>query len=532
MKKSLRILKTKNKYTLKIITVSLGVFFCFYCIFYNGLSYDQIFHIENGERRLKYLFTLGKYDYYDILHLRYYPGLYDTISALLASAFPRNFYYEGYYIINFLTGLLGIFGLKKVIKSFFGTTVSKIFFIISMFSPIYFGHLAINPKDTIIATANFWILYYVIKYLKSENVTLRKDISIKMGLFVGLGAGVRILFLGTLIPIIFFLFVEIFFIKKISKKINFQSFLFHIFLIIFIAYTLLILCWPNTHNNIIWDPFIIFFQSLNDSSQGVQLSYFIGKFYHTSNTPWNYIPLNLFYKIPVFYLIVFLLGIIHLREINRCVFKNSNFFYYSNISLFFLCMPVVIAIFLNLKIHDGLRYFVYLIPLFNIIPSIFLYYLYKEFNSLKNKIISIFLLPFLIVFIVKFVLISPYHYSYLNLFNDIFLKKNFFENDYWGTSSKELIKRFSEKVDNNKSLNIATCGINHINVKYYLKKNGIKNYNFVGLDDKFDYAILINRAIFNNKATQKQTCYSKFLDKKVFISVKKSFIDLSKIVEY
>ena len=525
-------MKTNNRYILKIITIIFGVFFCLYCIFYIGLSYDQIFHIENGERRLKYLFSLGKYDYYDILHLRYYPGLYDTISALLASAFPRNFYYESYYLTNFLTGLLGIFGLKKVIKFFFGTTVSKIFFIISIFSPLYFGHLAINPKDTIIATANFWVLYYVIRYLKSETANLRKDIAIKIGIFVGLGSGVRVLFLGTLIPIIFFLFLEIFFIKKISKKINLKLFLFHISLIIIISYSLLILCWPNTHNNIILEPFIVFFQSLNDTSQGTQLSYFVGKFYETLNTPWNYILLNLFYKIPVFYLIIFLLGIIHLKEINKCVYQNSNFFYYSYISLFLLCMPVAIAIFLNLKIHDGLRYFIYIIPLFNIIPSIFLYYLYKEFGSLKNKILSIILLPFLLVFMVKFVLISPYHYSYLNLFNDIFLEKNFFENDYWGTSSKELIKRFSKKVDKNKSLKIATCGINHINVKYYLKKNGIKNYNFVGLDDKFDYAILINRAIANDKAIQKQTCYSKFLDKKVFIIVRKSFIDLSKIVEY
>ena len=78
------------------------------------------------------------------------------------------------------------------------------------------------------------------------------------------------------------------------------------------------------------------------------------------------------------------MGVIHLKEINKCVYRNSNFFYYSCISLFLLCMPVTISIFLNLKIHDGLRYFIYIIPLFNIIPSIFLYYLYKEFGSLKN----------------------------------------------------------------------------------------------------------------------------------------------------
>ena len=525
-------MKINNKYFLKIISITLGIFFCLYCIFYNGLSYDQIFHIENGERRLKYLLSLGSYDYYDILHLRYYPGLYDTVSSLLASAFPRNYYYESYYLINFLTGLLGIFGLKKVVKFFFGVSVAKVFFIISLFSPIFFGHLSINPKDTIIASANFWILYYVIKYLKVETINIKRDISIKIGLFVGLGAGVRVLFLGTLIPIIFFLLIEIFFIKKISKNFNFKSFFNHIFIIILISYSLLIICWPNTHGNIFFDPLRIFLQSLNDTSQGVQSSYFAGKFYKTLDTPWYYILSNLFFKMPVFYLIIFLFGVFNLREINMHFKSNRNFFYYSMISLFLLILPILIAIFLNLKIHDGLRYFVYLIPLFNIIPSIFLFYLYKEFSSLKNKIISIFLLPFLIIFIIKFVLITPYHYAYLNLFNDIFLKKDSFENDYWGSSSKELIKKFSKKVNNDKSLNIATCGINHINVKYYLKKNGINNFNFVSLDEKFDYAFLINRAISNDKNNQKQTCYSKFFDKKVFITVKKSFIDLSKIVEY
>ncbi len=192
----------------------------------------------------------------------------------------------------------------------------------------------------------------------------------------------------------------------------------------------------------------------------------------------------------------------------------------------------MIIIFLNLKIHDGLRYIVYLIPIFNIIPSVFLLYLYKEFIKQNRKSLLIFLSPFFIVFVFKFITITPYQYSYLNLFNDIFLKKDSFENDYWGSSSKELINKFSKKVNNDKFLKIATCGINPINVKYYLKKNGIKKFNLVDLDSEFDYAILVNRAISNSEINQNQTCYSKFSDKKVYIIVKKSFIDLSKIVEY
>ena len=68
------------------ISFILFLTFSIFCIISIGISYDQIFHIENGERRLKYLLSFGRYDYYDILHLRYYPGLYDTISAFFATS--------------------------------------------------------------------------------------------------------------------------------------------------------------------------------------------------------------------------------------------------------------------------------------------------------------------------------------------------------------------------------------------------------------------------------------------------------------
>ena len=73
---------------------SLFVIFGLYCSITIGITYDEFFHIENGESRLRYLFSLGYYDYYyTIPHLRYYPGFYDTFSALITSAFPKSILY-------------------------------------------------------------------------------------------------------------------------------------------------------------------------------------------------------------------------------------------------------------------------------------------------------------------------------------------------------------------------------------------------------------------------------------------------------
>ena len=109
-------MKLNNYKYIYLFLITSFFLFSLYCIFFIGIAYDQIFHIENGEKRLKYLLSLGRYDYHDILHLRYYPGLYDTISAFFATVFPRKFYYESFHVINFVVGITGIIGLKKVVK--------------------------------------------------------------------------------------------------------------------------------------------------------------------------------------------------------------------------------------------------------------------------------------------------------------------------------------------------------------------------------------------------------------------------------
>ena len=67
-------------------------------------------------------------------------------------------------------------------------------------------------------------------------------------------------------------------------------------------------------------------------------------------------------------------------------------------------------------------------------------------------------------------MITPYHYTYLNLFNKFLLKENSFENDYWGSSIKELVKNFVRVVKIQPYTKIASCGLNDKVLEYYLLK--------------------------------------------------------------
>ena len=114
-----------KKYIL-LIFVTFGLF----CSVNVGITYDEFFHIGNGERRLRYLFSLGYYDYYSILHLKYYPGFYDTLSAFVSQVFPKKYEVEIHHIINLFLSLIAIVGLAQITKILFNKKVSKIVFII------------------------------------------------------------------------------------------------------------------------------------------------------------------------------------------------------------------------------------------------------------------------------------------------------------------------------------------------------------------------------------------------------------------
>ena len=511
------------------------IFFGIYCSIYVGASYDEFFHHDNGERRLKYLLSFGISDYYEILHFRYYPGLYDTLSYFFSILFPLKFKIEVFHLINFFVSLSSIIALTKVVKIFFSKNISHIFFLLTFLNPIFFGHMSINSKDTVIACANFWILYYIIKYFKSKSDIHKSAISTKLALFVGLGAGVRVVFLGTLIPYLIFIIIEIFFIRRLSKGINLKLFYSHIFKIIIISYFLVILCWPNAHENILTQPFLLIKESLSDLTQGVQGSFFAGFFYETESTPWYYLPVNLFYRLPFFYFFSFILSIIFFHKIN--IFytnKIENFRYNFFLVCFLILVPIMIAILSNLKIHDGLRYFLYLIPFFNITISLFIYYLYMNKSLLFNKILIIFLSILFVFFTFNFIKITPYHYSYLNNFNKIFLKKNSFENDYWGASLKELVHKFSKSGNIIPNPKIAVCGVNPHVVDFYLNEYGVSNYQKTDINKDFDYAFIINRTLITKDDTSNKTlfstCFTKFKNYKNFLSIVKNNLELSKIV--
>lgn len=515
-----------QKYKNKLLFIF--ILFSVISAFFVGSFWDVFFHLEIGQRRLKYLFSFGKFYKFENVDygVEYYPGVYDTISYFFITLFPQSFKLEIYNTFSFFIGLIGIIGLKKFCKILFNKNISYISFIITLFTPIFFGQMLFNPKDIVVASSYFWILYYLTKYFFLNNKINKKIIAFKLGLFIALGTGSKILFVGLLIPLGIILSIEYFYQK--NKILIIKENFLNLTILFFVAYFFTVIFWPQTHSNIFIEPIKLLIEAIkNQKLFGVPFSLYANQIVNTEEVPWHYIPINFLFKTPLYIIIILLFGLINIKKINLYFNNELTDFEKKNLYLLIIIFtPIIISILANLKLYDGLRNYLFLIPIINIIVAQIIYYLIKNIRNLLIKIFSFICLLSFLYSLFIYIILTPYQYTYLNELNKLFYNDYSFENDYLGTSLKKLIKNFSLTNDK-KEVKIASC-INHVLTKHYLNKYNLSNLKLVGLNDNFDFVITNNRPI-----NSKKTCRQFYLEKNYLdvASVKRNKVILSSIMK-
>ena len=142
-------------------------------------------------------------------------------------------------------------------------------------------------------------------------------------------------------------------------------------------------------------------------------------------------------------------------------------------------------------VYDGMRLFLWVLPYYCIIPGLTIYYLVENVSFIKQKIALSVLSILFIYYLLSFLSITPYQYTYLNFLNGkIENRYKKFENDYWAISIGELIKNANFR--NNDVIKITTCGFTTGRPKLYLKKRTDVKYKFVPYNEA-DYIIMTNR---------------------------------------
>ena len=486
-------------------------------------------------------------------HYRFY--------ATVLSFFNKYQSYERYHFYNLVFASLMIvvpyLMLYFLYKRPLLATLGPLFI---MLTPRFLGHIPANPKDMPFAVVYFITLcaiYFLadsssgVTTNTTHNTATKTNINnylkiLILGILFGFTQSLRIV--GFTVYIIYILYrlysalveqlplktttsgvtwlrnitqlLTIFQYKQ-NKQINLKSLYIKIpnlrtllnyiadevlklILIFTVAGIIMAATWPYIGGNFI-KSLIIIMESSQEFPEWDKDIFYMGKFYPVDERPWHYLPVWLAITTPDYIFILFALSSIIITK----WFKHKLYMlfitsFWINILLYLILHPVI---------YNGLRHFLYLVPIIAFIAAItaiealnttngasIIKELIKPTQKLTKSLTPQILISIVILMIsvlgpittaITMYKLHPYEYVYFNeLVGGLKGAAKNFETEYWGASYKEAAEWVNTNVKtiaststvenniNNKGqptkINVNGC-VNTSAVQYYLRANNYYN---------------------------------------------------------
>ena len=138
-----------------------------------------------------------------------------------------------------------------------------------------------------------------------------------------------------------------------------------------------------------------------------------------TSTPRTYFFSFIMFRFPIFILISLLALAVLLKTDNKFFISKFESFKNKIIVIFSIVFfPILLHLILQVKIYNGIRLFLFIIPFISLFVAICFYYIlknYKKFVYIKY-LLGVITILFLL-FLQRFIYLTPYHYDYSNLFN-------------------------------------------------------------------------------------------------------------------
>ncbi|MDA1316771.1 MAG: hypothetical protein O3B87_01960 [bacterium] len=418
-----------------------------------GLTMDEFF-----------VYTRGQYFYNKVVgndaHLQKGFVLHEGGNEDLLfnnSSYPALLYmlnsdgtYEQYHLINILLASfvfilmyeLLLFITKKPLYALIGP-------ILLFLTPRFLGHIPANPKDIPFAIGYMTSMVGMLLCAKWDN----KMRILILGILIGMTSAIRIVGL-TLIPLyVLFRIVSLFesSLHDMAKKS--AHVLLESLIIGLIAYLVFIFNMPYVGA----DP----------------INHFIELLKVTAKYPWYG---NIYYfgesigfdKRPLMYLFVWIgvstpLPILFLALYGMVRKMKSTMRSLKYLIVISLGMHMLIYIFLNPVIYNGLRHYLFLLPHFAILAA--LGYIDLLQNKRYKKLVVMTGILFAFMIMGWYVRFHPYQYTYFNILGN----HKQFELDYWAASDKEAMKWLSVYLDENdiSNMSVYSCSKSD-SLNYYM----------------------------------------------------------------
>jgi len=417
----------------------------------NFFGLDKISLISSQKLNTSINFTEPWSDAYGII--------FDVPAAIIEIIFSINEplkIYEMRHFLTFIYFFVGtIFFYKILINRFDSKFLSLFGCLMLIITPRIFGDSFQNNKDIIFLAFFIISIFCGFKVFESYNL---KNI-IYFGVFSSIATSTRLF--GLVFPasfLLIYLFMTLGNKKdlKLFKKISFYFLVYIFFLILHWPYL-----WSGPINN-----FLNFLNSVGNFGPGNVL--FNGVFYNPKLVPYSYLSTWIVISTPILNLLMFFCGFLilskfYLNKLLNVDVRKKTYDFWENINEkkdFYILILFVILFFagsfFQVKHYNSWRMF-YFLNFFIIYFSIFFINFSKsKVNKKKQKYLSLILIAFIFLNIIKLFQYHPYQSIYFNQFTS----KKFiegFEVDYTGLSGIEFLRYVVNDNSNNKKIKI---GIN------------------------------------------------------------------------
>jgi hypothetical protein len=412
-----------------------------------GVTWDEDAHNWYGNFVLDYY--LSFFTDQTALHWRdlyNYGAIFDTIAAALNRVSPIGVY-ETRHLLNAAVGILGLVGCCRLAHAFGGARAGLIATLFLLLTPNYYGQMFNNPKDIPFAVGVVWSTYYMIRIIP---LLPRPpfDILIRLGVTVGMTMGVRVGGLLLLCELGLLLALDGVWRTIAARRLSLLIgsawiALWRVLLPIgLVAYPVMLLFWPWGQTDPLANPLraLAFF-----SHQTFPFpTLFAGQFVLASDLPWAYLPTYIAIALPELILVLLLCApIIGAAAVWRQGRRIRREQVLMHLFLgFAIVFPVAFAISVKAVLFDGMRHFIFLLPLIAVAAALIGEQALRGLIRLRYRWpIYGGLAAYGIAHVSVMVMLHPNQYVYYNAFvGGVEGAQRNFKLDYWANSYAEAVQ--------------------------------------------------------------------------------------------
>jgi hypothetical protein len=449
-----------------------------------GITWDETWHLNYGRHVIHWYSSLFTDDSAMTYRADYlYGGSFDALGYLARQISPFGSY-ETIHLFGALIGCLGLLGAWKLGRLLGGALGGLLTLVLLVLTPVWYGHMFNNPKDLPFAVGYVWALYYEIRILICMPAVPRRE-WVKASIALGAAMSVRIAGLLTLCYLVMLVGLWIAWRARQSRDVR----LIPRYLLRFSpaligtalgAWALMLVFWPWAQLAPLRRPLITLARMSKFNLHERGMPFGDGRRISTLRPPPDYLLRYFGFKIPELILLVVLLALgvfvvrlVRLRkrakaegegrvdaqsenqlgsqpgnQLGEFGDQERRRLAVAGLLTFAILFPPLYAIIKRSPLYDGLRHFLFLVPLLAVVAGVSLADIGRRAVARSRAAAAVFaavILGHCVRMIVTMVHLHPHQYLGFNGFigglPGAYLR---YSTDYYGNTYKEAFETLRE----------------------------------------------------------------------------------------